>query len=90
MEHSACVDIRIEELLLRQYKPVPDRLRPEDRMIAHTGFIVSAKIIEDPEDPQRWLSTQRLKYKSRQAAEARYREKAKQRKDSEASERLEE
>ncbi len=90
MEDSACVDIRIEELLLRQYKPVPDRLRPEDRMIAHTGFIVSAKIIEDPEDPQRWLSTKRLKYKSRQAAEAKYREKAKQRKDSEAGARREE
>ena len=76
MEESACVDIRVEELLLRQYKPVSDRLRPEDRMIAHTGFIVSAKMIEDPEDPQRWLSTNRLRYKSRQAAEARYREQA--------------
>lgn len=75
MEEAACVDIKVEELLLRQYKPVPDRLRPEDRMIAHTGFIVSSKMIEDPEDPQRWLSPNRLKYKFRQAAEARYRAK---------------
>ncbi len=86
MEESACVDIKVEELLLRQYKPVPDRLRPEDRMIAHTGFIVSAKIIVDPEDPQRWLSPNRLKYKTRQAAEVRYRKKIQRKAAAEAAE----
>jgi len=30
----------VVEILLRKYKPVPDRLRPEDRMIAHTGYLV--------------------------------------------------
>ncbi len=79
MEEAACVDIKVEELLLRPYKPVPDRLRPEDRMIAHTGFIVSTKMIRDAEDPQRWLSPQRLKYKFRQAAEASYRQKIRRR-----------
>ena len=86
MEKSACVDIKIEEVLLRQYKPVPDRLRPEDRMIGHTGFIISAKIIDDPEDPLRWLSTERLRFKARQEAEARYRARAKQRGGSESEE----
>jgi tRNA (adenine57-N1/adenine58-N1)-methyltransferase catalytic subunit len=28
------------EVLLRYYKPVPERLRPTDRMVAHTGFLV--------------------------------------------------
>lgn len=28
------------ELILRFYKPEPNRLRPTDRMIAHTGFLV--------------------------------------------------
>lgn len=79
LEESSCVDIKIEELLLRHYKPVPDRLRPEDRMIGHTGFIVSAKVIIDPKDPHRWLSTERLRYKSRQEAEARYLAKKRQR-----------
>ena len=33
----------VVEILLRHYKPVPDRLRPEDRMIAHTGYLVFTK-----------------------------------------------
>lgn len=37
------VDIEVEEILQRQYKPVPDRLRPEDRMVAHTGYLIFAK-----------------------------------------------
>lgn len=28
------------EIMLRFYKPVPARLRPTDRMIAHTGFLI--------------------------------------------------
>ena len=28
------------EIILRYYKPVPERLRPTDRMIAHTGYLV--------------------------------------------------
>lgn len=27
------------EILLRRWKPVADRLRPDDRMVAHTGFL---------------------------------------------------
>jgi len=30
-------------LLLRHYKPNPDRLRPEDRMVAHTAFLLFAR-----------------------------------------------
>ena len=30
----------VAEILLRDYKQVPGRLRPEDRMIGHTGFLI--------------------------------------------------
>lgn len=31
------------EIMLRFYKPEPDKLRPTDRMIAHTGFLIFAR-----------------------------------------------
>lgn len=40
------------EVLLRYYKPEPTRLRPTDRMVAHTGFLVFARRIEPSEDPR--------------------------------------
>lgn len=32
--------VDVVEILLRYYKPVPERLRPADRMVAHTGYLV--------------------------------------------------
>lgn len=48
--HEVC------EVLLRNYKTVPARLRPVDRMVAHTGFLVFARPIiptsrAQPEEP---------------------------------------
>jgi tRNA (adenine57-N1/adenine58-N1)-methyltransferase len=41
------------ELILRFYKPVPQRLRPTDRMVAHTGFLVFARpMLPAKENPQ--------------------------------------
>ncbi len=37
--------IDICELLLRYYKPIPQRLRPTDRMVAHTGYLVFGRPI---------------------------------------------
>lgn len=37
--------IEVEEILLRAYKPVSDRLRPADRMIGHTGYVIFARWI---------------------------------------------
>lgn len=37
--------IEVCELLLRYYKPVPDRLRPTDRMVAHTGYLIFARSV---------------------------------------------
>lgn len=40
-EKFAFIDVC--ELILRFYKPEPNRLRPTDRMVAHTGFLVFAR-----------------------------------------------
>lgn len=44
--------VEVCELLLRYYKPEPARIRPTDRMVAHTGFLVFARRIELGEDPR--------------------------------------
>ena len=44
--------VEVCELLLRYYKPEPARIRPTDRMVAHTGFLVFARKIEPSDDPR--------------------------------------
>src|SRR3972149_3158398 len=44
--------VEVCELLLRYYKPEPSRIRPTDRMVAHTGFLVFGRRIEPGEDPR--------------------------------------
>jgi tRNA (adenine57-N1/adenine58-N1)-methyltransferase len=39
--------IEVEELLMRPYKIVPERLRPDDRMVAHTGYLIFARKVDD-------------------------------------------
>lgn len=39
------VDLEVIEVLTRKYKPNAERLRPEDRMIAHTGFMIFARAV---------------------------------------------
>ena len=39
-------DIEVCELLMRRWKPLADRLRPDDRMVAHTGFLVFCRLQE--------------------------------------------
>lgn len=36
-------EIEVVEILTRNYKPVAERLRPVDRMVAHTGYLVFAR-----------------------------------------------
>lgn len=48
LEQNAFGLVEVEELLLRAYKPVPDRLRPRDRMIAHTGYLIFARAAVKP------------------------------------------
>jgi tRNA (adenine57-N1/adenine58-N1)-methyltransferase len=43
LEGGGFVDLEVSEILLRHYKTVAARLRPEDRMVAHTGYLVFAR-----------------------------------------------
>ena len=52
LRHNNFAFIEVCEVLLRYYKPEPSRLRPTDRMIAHTGFLAFARKIEPNEDPR--------------------------------------
>ncbi|MDR2892051.1 MAG: tRNA (adenine-N1)-methyltransferase [Deltaproteobacteria bacterium] len=53
LERGPFDDVEVEELLIRRWKPIADRLRPEDRMIAHTGFLVFAHVQERSEEFER-------------------------------------
>lgn len=44
-------DIEVLEILVRHYKPVADRLRPVDRMVAHTGYLIFARCMDDAPQP---------------------------------------
>ena len=44
--------LEVCEILLRYFKPEPSRLRPTDRMVAHTGFLVFGRKIEPTIDPR--------------------------------------
>ncbi len=35
--------VEVCEILIRYYKPVAERLRPTDRMVAHTGYLIFAR-----------------------------------------------
>ena len=49
LEHYSFGHIEVEELLVRAYKPVAERLRPADTMVGHTGFLIFARKIETEE-----------------------------------------
>jgi tRNA (adenine57-N1/adenine58-N1)-methyltransferase len=42
--------LEIEELIRRAYKTIPERIRPDDQMIGHTGFLVFARAVERTPD----------------------------------------
>jgi len=44
--------VEVCELLLRYYKTDPNRIRPTDRMVAHTGFLIFGRKIEETQDPR--------------------------------------
>lgn len=50
LEKSGFYTIEVSEILLRKYKINPERLRPEDLMIGHTGYLIFARKISDRAD----------------------------------------
>jgi tRNA (adenine57-N1/adenine58-N1)-methyltransferase len=43
LEKGPFAEVEVCEIFIRTWKAVPGRVRPDDRMIAHTGFLVFAR-----------------------------------------------
>ncbi len=72
-------DVAVEELLLRPYKPTPERLRPDDTAIPHTGFLIFARPIAMEEEMGQWQQRERQRYEARLKARAQLEAQAEQR-----------
>ena len=48
-------DVRMEEIIVRPWKTVAARLRPEDRMIPHSAFLIFARKIEVGDESLSWM-----------------------------------
>lgn len=48
-------DVVVEELWQRPWKPVAERLRPADRMVAHTGFLTFARALSAEDAAEWWV-----------------------------------
>jgi tRNA (adenine57-N1/adenine58-N1)-methyltransferase len=60
-------NIEVEEVLVRPYKATPTRLRPMDRMVAHTGYLVFArKVSREAGQARYWMDRKRRKYEEAQ------------------------
>jgi len=44
-------DIEVLEILLRKYKTIAERVRPEDRMVAHTGYLIFGRKLDGYSTP---------------------------------------
>ena len=61
--------IEVEEVLVRPYKAVPNRLRPMDRMVAHTGYLIFArKVHREVSQADYWMDRKRRKYQEAREA----------------------
>lgn len=56
LEMGGFAFVEVCEILLRYYKAVPERLRPTDRMVAHTGYLVFARPILPAEEGDNQLA----------------------------------
>ena len=59
-------DLEVQELFVRNWKPIADRLRPSDRMIAHTGLLVFARKADIAEGDT-WRTVDAKRYRPRAA-----------------------
>jgi tRNA (adenine57-N1/adenine58-N1)-methyltransferase len=70
LDEERFADVHVEELILRPWKPTPDRLRPEDNFVGHTGFLVFARCIDAGEDISKWQAKERQRYDARMRSKA--------------------
>ena len=62
--------VEVEENFLRGYKPIPGRLRPQDMMVGHTGYLIFARNVQidlQPSARQRKINWQAGQDVERQA-----------------------
>lgn len=59
LRHNHFGFLEVCEIMLRYYKPVSDRLRPTDRMVAHTGYLIFGRPVASTfsEEPDEMNST---------------------------------
>jgi tRNA (adenine57-N1/adenine58-N1)-methyltransferase catalytic subunit len=50
LQRGNFVFIEVCEIMLRYYQAIPERLRPTDRMVAHTGYLIFARPILPPKE----------------------------------------
>ena len=74
METGPFDDVEVEEVLVRGWKAVADRLRPNDRMVAHTGFLVFARIQERSQEFEKLKPLGTRERKQQKALQARLEE----------------
>lgn len=55
----------VEEILVRPYKAISGRLRPMDRMIAHTGYLIFARKVIDELDEE-WFTPKRGRHRAQE------------------------
>jgi tRNA (adenine57-N1/adenine58-N1)-methyltransferase len=46
LQKGGWIQLEAQEFLQRSYKTVPERLRPDDRMVGHTGYLVFARKVD--------------------------------------------
>lgn len=63
---SNWVELQVTEVLQRNYKTNADRLRPDDRMVAHTGYILTARSVSEQVEPLRTKREKKFFQKERQ------------------------
>lgn len=69
LDAAGFADVAVEELLLRAYKPIPERLRPDENMNGHTGFLISARCMPAGVEIERWQAKERQRYRARKKFE---------------------
>ncbi len=69
LDEHGFADVAVEELLLRAYKPIPERLRPDENMNGHTGFLIFARCMPLGIDMERWQGKERQRFRARKKME---------------------
>ena len=76
LDEHGFADVAVEELLLRAYKPIPERLRPDENMNGHTGFLIFARCMPLGIEMERWQGKERQRYRARKKMEEEIAEEA--------------